>query len=64
MILIDLVSRFWEFCNTKSIRKVPIVVEVLITNCQASEYPKYGPQAAHATTKTAAAMNATGEPKR
>lgn len=39
-----------------------MVVPVLITSCQVSEYPKAGPETIHATTHRIANPNATGEP--
>src|SRR4051812_38047769 len=43
-------------------RKVTIVVLVLITSCHVSEKPNIGPLMPHATTISAAQMNAHGDP--
>jgi hypothetical protein len=42
----------------KTVRKVTIVVEVLITSCHVLLKPKNGPVTAHATTRPSAAMKA------
>jgi hypothetical protein len=40
-----------------TIRKVTIVVEALITSCQAYENPKIGPETAHRTTSIKTSVN-------
>src|SRR3982750_2453682 len=55
-------SRFWVLWIRNTIRKVMMVVEVLITNCQVSEKPNSGPLAAQAATRTTQTRKVTGRP--
>src|SRR5439155_19326741 len=57
-----LASRFWVFWIKNTIRNVTMVVPVLITSCQVSEYPNIGPVTAQTAMMSNARMNAHGLP--
>jgi hypothetical protein len=59
-----MVSRFWVFWIRKTIRKVTMVVEVLMTSCHVSLKPNSGPVAAQITTSATAIRNVSGLPIR
>ena len=56
------VSRFWVFWMRKTMRKVTMVVEVLITSCQVSLKSKSGPLIAHNRINPRATTKVGGRP--
>ncbi|SIT45417.1 exported hypothetical protein [Paraburkholderia piptadeniae] len=62
LICIAAVSRFCVFWIRKTIRKVTIVVDVLITSCQVSLKWNIGPLTAHTMTSATAITNVAGFP--
>ncbi len=56
------VSRFWVFWMRKTMRKVTMVVEVLITSCQVSLKSKNGPLIAHNRINPRATTKVGGRP--